>query len=145
MRLFAKKRVLVSVASVAIAAAVLLTGCGGDDGGSTGGGSTGGNTSTTEPEPDPEPTPDPDPEPTPDPVDPDPVETTPEQKVVNANEPMETNGGITMGVTTGSGESKKVETVAAPNNMVYAPFNFNITNNSEKDIDLQENTQTMAM
>ena len=145
MRLFAKKRVLVSVASVAIAAAVLLTGCGGDDGGSAGSGSTGGNTSTTEPEPDPEPTPDPDPEPTPDPVDPDPVETTPEQKVVNANEPMETNGGITMGVTTGSGESKKVETVAAPNNMVYAPFNFNITNNSEKDIDLQENTQTMAM
>ena len=145
MRLFAKKRVLVSVASVAIAAAVLLTGCGGDDGGSTGGGSTGGNTSTTEPEPDPEPTPDPDPEPTPDPVDPDPVETTPEQKVVNVNEPMETNGGITMSVTTGSGESKKVVTVAAPNKMVYAPFNFNITNNSEKDIDLQENTQTMAM
>ena len=145
MRLFAKKRVLVSVASVAIAAAVLLTGCGGDDGGSTGGGSTGGNTSTTEPEPDPEPTPDPDPEPTPDPVDPDPVETTPEQKVVNVNEPVETNGGITMSVTTGSGESTKVETVAAPNKMVYAPFNFNITNNSEKDIDLQENTQTMAM
>lgn len=146
MRLFAKKRVLVSVASVAIAAAVLLTGCGGDDGGSTGGGSTGGgDTGTTEPEPDPEPTPDPDPEPTPDPVDPDPVETTPEQKVVDVNKPMETNGGITMGVTTGSGESKKVETVAAPNNMVYAPFNFNITNNSEKDIDLQENTQTMAM
>lgn len=146
MRLFAKKRVLVSVASVAIAAAVLLTGCGGDDGGSAGGGSTGGgDTSTTEPEPDPEPTPDPDPEPTPDPVDPDPVETTPEQKVVDVNKPMETNGGITMGVTTGSGESKKVETVAAPNNMVYAPFNFNITNNSEKDIDLQENTQTMAM
>ena len=146
MRLFAKKRVLVSVASVAIAAAVLLTGCGGDDGGSTGGGSTGGgNTGTTEPEPDPEPTPDPDPEPTPDPVDPDPVETTPEQKVVDVNKPVETNGGITMGVTTGSGESKKVETVAAPNNMVYAPFNFNITNNSEKDIDLQENTQTMAM
>lgn len=146
MRLFAKKRVLVSVASVAIAAAVLLTGCGGDDGGSTGGGSTGGgNTGTTEPEPDPEPTPDPDPEPTPDPVDPDPVETTPEQKVVDVNKPVETNDGITMGVTTGSGESKKVETVAAPNNMVYAPFNFNITNNSEKDIDLQENTQTMAM
>ncbi len=146
MRLFAKKRVLVSVASVAIAAAVLLTGCGGDDGGSAGGGSTGGgDTSTTEPEPDPEPTPDPDPEPTPDPVDPDPVETTPEQKVVDVNKPVETNGGITMGVTTGSGESKKVETVAAPNNMVYAPFNFNITNNSEKDIDLQENTQTMAM
>ena len=145
MRLFAKKRVLVSVASVAIAAAVLLTGCGGDDGGSTGGGSTGGNTSTTEPEPDPEPTPDPDPEPTPDPVDPDPVETTPEQKVVNVNEPVETNGGITMSVTTGSGESTKVETVAAPNKMVYAPFNFKITNNSGKDIDLQENTQTMAM
>lgn len=146
MRLFAKKRVLVSVASVAIAAAVLLTGCGGDDGGSTGGGSTGGSdTSTIEPEPDPEPTPDPDPEPTPDPVDPDPVETTPEQKVVDVNKPVETNDGITMGVTTGSGESKKVETVAAPNKMVYAPFNFNITNNSEKDIDLQENTQTMAM
>ena len=145
MRLFAKSRLAVSVASVAIAAAVLLTGCGGDDGGSTGGGSTGGNTSTTEPEPDPEPTPDPDPEPTPDPVDPDPVETTPEQKVVNVNESVETNGGITMSVTTGSGESKKVETVAAPNNMVYAPFNFKITNNSEKNIDLQENTQTVAM
>ena len=148
MRLFAKKRVLVSVASVAIAAAVLLTGCGGDDGGSTGGGSTGGNTGTTEPEPDPEPTPDPDPdpEPTPDPVDPDPVETTPEQNVVDVNEPpVKTKDGITMRVTTGSGESTKVETVAAPNNMVYAPFNFNITNNSEKDIDLQENTQTMAM
>lgn len=146
MRLFAKSRLAVSVASVAIAAAVLLTGCGGDDGGSTGGGSTGGgNTGTTEPEPDPEPTPDPDPEPTPDPVDPDPVETTPEQKVVDVNKPVETNDGITMGVTTGSGESKKVETVAAPNKMVYAPFNFNITNNSEKDIDLQENTQTMAM
>lgn len=68
MRLFAKKRVLVSVASVAIAAAVLLTGCGGDDGGSTGGGSTGGNTGTTEPEPDPEPTPDPDPDPEPTPT-----------------------------------------------------------------------------
>lgn len=149
MRLFAKKRVLVSVASVAIAAAVLLTGCGGDDGGSTGGGSTGGgNTGTTEPEPDPEPTPDPDPdpEPTPDPVDPDPVETTPEQRVVDVNTSVETNdGSITMSVTTGSGESTKVVTATAPDNMVYAPFNFNITNNSEKDIDLQENTQTMAM
>ena len=146
MRLFAKSRLAVSVASVAIAAAVLLTGCGGDDGGSAGGGSTvGGNTSTTEPEPDPEPTPDPDPEPTPDPVDPDPVETTPEQKVVDVNTSVETNDGITMSVTTGSGESTKVETVAAPNKMVYAPFNFKITNNSEKDIDLQENTQTMAM
>ena len=54
MRLFAKSRLAVSVASLALAAAVLLTGCGGDDGGSTGGGSTGGgNTGTTEPEPEP--------------------------------------------------------------------------------------------
>lgn len=127
MKLHSKKRLLLAVASTALAAAVLLTGCGGD-GGSGGGG---GNPTPSNPTPV-------------QPEEPKKDETTPEQKVTDPNESVKTADNITMSVTTGTADNKAVETVAAPNDMVYVPFNFNIKNESDKEIDLAEKTQTAA-
>lgn len=129
MRLFAKSRLAVSVASLALAAAVLLTGCGGDDGGSTGGGSTGGgNTNTTEPEPDPEPTPDPDPEPE------TPIE---DSTVYNPGETAETEKSE-IAVNTSAENKVEVKTIENDANHVYAPFNMNLKNTSDEEIDVSE-------
>ena len=130
MRLFAKSRLAVSVASLALAAAVLLTGCGGDDGGSTGGGSTGGgNTSTTEPEPEPEPpTPDPDPEPE------TPIENS---TVYNPGEKAETEKSE-IEVNTSAENKVEVENIENDEAHVYAPFNMNLKNTSDEEIDVSE-------
>lgn len=129
MRLFAKSRLAVSVASLALAAAVLLTGCGGDDGGSTGGGSTGGgNTNTTEPEPDPEPTPDPDPEPE------TPIENS---TVYNPGETAETEKSE-IAVNTSAENKVEVKTIENDAEHVYAPFNMNLKNTSDEEIDVSE-------
>lgn len=128
MRLFAKSRLAVSVASLALAAAVLLTGCGGDDGGSTGGGSTGGgNTGTTEPEPEP-PTPDPDPEP-----------ETPivNSTVYNPGEKAETEKSE-IEVNTSAENKVEVKNIKNDAEHVYAPFNMNLKNTSDEEIDVSE-------
>lgn len=128
MRLFAKSRLAVSVASLALAAAVLLTGCGGDDGGSTGGGSTGGgNTSTTEPEPEP-PTPDPDPEPE------TPIE---DSTVYNPGETAETEKSE-IAVNTSAENKVEVKNIENDTEHVYAPFNMNLKNTSDEEIDVSE-------
>lgn len=128
MRLFAKSRLAVSVASLALAAAVLLTGCGGDDGGSTGGGSTGGgNTSTTEPEPEP-PTPEPDPEPE------TPIENS---TVYNPGETAETEKSE-IEVKTSAENKVEVKNIENDTEHVYAPFNMNLKNTSDEEIDVSE-------
>lgn len=128
MRLFAKSRLAVSVASLALAAAVLLTGCGGDDGGSTGGGSTGGgNTGTTEPEPEP-PTPDPDPEPE------TPIE---DSTVYNPGEKAETEKSE-IEVKTSAENKVEVKNIENDTEHVYAPFNMNLKNTSDEEIDVSE-------
>ena len=132
MRLFAKSRLAVSVASLALAAAVLLTGCGGDDGGSTGGGSTGGgNTGTTEPEPEPEPEP-----PTPDP-DPEPETPIENSTVYNPGEKAETEKSE-IAVNTSAENKVEVKTIKNDAEHVYAPFNMNLKNTSDEEIDVSE-------
>ncbi len=132
MRLFAKSRLAVSVASLALAAAVLLTGCGGDDGGSTGGGSTsGGNTGTTEPEPEPEPEP-----PTPDP-DPEPETPIENSTVYNPGETAETEKSE-IAVNTSAENKVEVKTIENDEEHVYAPFNMNLKNTSDEEIDVSE-------
>lgn len=132
MRLFAKSRLAVSVASLALAAAVLLTGCGGDDGGSTGGGSTGGgNTGTTEPEPEPEPEP-----PTPDP-DPEPETPIVNSTVYNPGEKAETEKSE-IEVNTSAENKVEVKNIKNDAEHVYAPFNMNLKNTSDEEIDVSE-------
>lgn len=132
MRLFAKSRLAVSVASLALAAAVLLTGCGGDDGGSTGGGSTGGgNTGTTEPEPEPEPEP-----PTPDP-DPEPETPIEDSTVYNPGEKAETEKSE-IEVKTSAENKVEVKNIENDTEHVYAPFNMNLKNTSDEEIDVSE-------
>ena len=136
MRLFAKSRLAVSVASLALAAAVLLTGCGGDDGGSTGGGSTGGgNTGTTEPEPEPEPEP-----PTPDP-DPEPETPIENSTVYNPGETAETEKSE-IAVNTSAENKVEVKSIENDTEHVYAPFNMNLKNTSDEEIDVSEKELT---
>ena len=133
MRLFSKSRLAVSMVSVALAAAVLLTGCGDDSGGNPGGDTGGGDTGTTEPAPDPEPEPEPEPEP---------VEEAPETPA-NPGESVTSKSGMEMKVYTEE-EGNKVNTVKVKDDesKVYAPFNFKVKNTSDKAVDLKEQTQT---
>lgn len=131
MRLFAKSRLAVSVASLALAAAVLLTGCGGDDGGNTGGGSTGGSdNSTIEPEPEP-PTPE-------EPEKPEEPETPIEDSTVyNPGETAETEKSE-IEVNTSAENKVEVKTIENDEEHVYAPFNMNLKNTSDEEIDVSE-------
>ena len=133
MRLFSKSRLAVSMVSVALAAAVLLTGCGDDSGGNPGGDTGGGDTGTAEPAPDPEPEPEPEPEP---------VEEAPETPA-NPGESVTSKSGMEMKVYTEE-EGNKVNTVKVKDDesKVYAPFNFEVKNTSDKAVDLKEQTQT---
>lgn len=120
MKLFSKKRSLaVCAASVALAAAVLLTGCGGSDGG--GGGST--------------PTPNPNPV---EPVEPEePKEEMDETKTIAApGEEIKTEE-VTMKVDIADDVAGNVQTDKG-NNITYTPFTFHIKNTSGKRIDLYE-------
>lgn len=120
MKLFSKKRSLaVCAASVALAAAVLLTGCGGSDGG--GGGST--------------PTPNPNPV---EPVEPEePKEEMDETKTIAApGEEIKTEE-VTMKVDIADDVAGNVQT-DKDNNITYTPFTFHIKNTSGKRIDLYE-------
>ena len=120
MKLFSKKRSLaVCAASVALAAAVLLTGCGGSDGG--GGGST--------------PTPNPNPV---EPVEPEePKEEMDETKTIAApGEEIKTEE-VTMKVDIADDVAGNVQT-DKDNNITYTPFTFHIKNTSGKRIDLNE-------
>lgn len=122
MKLFSKKRSLaLCAASVALAAAVLLTGCGGSDGGGGGGGST--------------PTPNPNPV---EPVEPEePKEEMDETKTIAApGEEIKTEA-VTMKVDIADDVAENVET-DKENNITYTPFTFNIKNTSGKPIDLNE-------
>ena len=139
MRLFSKSRLAVSMVSVALAAAVLLTGCGDDSGGNPGGDTGGGDTGTVEPAPEPEPEPTPEPEPEPEP---EPVEEAPETPA-NPGESVTSKSGMEMKVYTEE-EGNKVNTVEVKGDesKVYAPFNFEVKNTSDKAVDLKEQTQT---
>lgn len=120
MKLFSKKRSLaVCAASVALAAAVLLTGCGGSDGG--GGGST--------------PTPNPNPV---EPVEPEePKEEMDETKTIAApGEEIKTEE-VTMKVDIADDVAGNVQTDKDAN-ITYTPFTFHIKNTSGKRIDLYE-------
>lgn len=120
MKLFSKKRSLaVCAASVALAAAVLLTGCGGSDGG--GGGST--------------PTPNPNPV---EPVEPEePKEEMDETKTIAApGEEIKTEA-VTMKVDIADDVAGNVQTDKDAN-ITYTPFTFHIKNTSGKRIDLKE-------
>ena len=120
MKLFSKKRSLaVCAASVALAAAVLLTGCGGSDGG--GGGST--------------PTPNPNPV---EPVEPEePKEEMDETKTIAApGEEIKTEE-VTMKVDIADDVAENVQTDKDAN-ITYTPFTFQIKNTSGKRIDLNE-------
>lgn len=120
MKLFSKKRSLaVCAASVALAAAVLLTGCGGSDGG--GGGST--------------PTPNPNPV---EPVEPEePKEEMDETKTIAApGEEIKTEE-VTMKVDIADDVAENVQTDKDAN-ITYTPFTFQIKNTSGKRIDLYE-------
>ena len=121
MKLFSKKRSLaVCAASVALAAAVLLTGCGGSDGGG-GGGST--------PAPNPNPV---------EPVEPEePKEEMDETKTIAApGEEIKTEA-VTMKVDIADDVAGNVQ-ADKENNITYTPFTFNIKNTSGKRIDLKE-------
>ena len=122
MKLFSKKRSLaLCAASVALAAAVLLTGCGGSDGGGGGGGST--------PAPNPNPV---------EPVEPEePKEEMDETKTIAApGEEIKTEA-VTMKVDIADDVAGNVK---ADQNagVTYTPFTFNIKNTSGKRIDLNE-------
>lgn len=120
MKLFSKKRSLaVCAASVALAAAVLLTGCGGSDGG--GGGST--------------PTPNPNPV---EPVEPEePKEEMDETKTIAApGEEIKTEE-VTMKVDIADDVAGNVQTDKDAN-ITYTQFTFHIKNTSGKRIDLYE-------
>ena len=121
MKLFSKKRSLaLCAASVALAAAVLLTGCGGSDGGG-GGGST--------PAPNPNPV---------EPVEPEePKEEMDETKTIAApGEEIKTEA-VTMKVDIADDVAGNVQ-ADKENNITYTPFTFNIKNTSGKRIDLKE-------
>ena len=121
MKLFSKKRSLaVCAASVALAAAVLLTGCGGSDGGG-GGGST--------PAPNPNPV---------EPVEPEePKEEMDETKTIAApGEEIKTEA-VTMKVDIADDVAGNVQ-ADKENNITYTPFTFHIKNTSGKRIDLNE-------
>ncbi len=122
MKLFSKKRSLaLCAASVALAAAVLLTGCGGSDGGGGGGGST--------------PTPNPNPV---EPVEPEePKEEMDETKTIAApGEEIKTEA-VTMKVDVADDVAGNVQ-ADKENNITYTPFTFNIKNTSGNRIDLKE-------
>ena len=121
MKLFSKKRSLaLCAASVALAAAVLLTGCGGSDGGG-GGGST--------PAPNPNPV---------EPVEPEePKEEMDETKTIAApGEEIKTEA-VTMKVDIADDVAGNVQ-ADKENNITYTPFTFHIKNTSGKRIDLNE-------
>lgn len=122
MKLFSKKRSLaLCAASVALAAAVLLTGCGGSDGGGGGGGST--------PAPNPNPV---------EPVEPEePKEEMDETKTIAApGEEIKTEA-VTMKVDIADDVAGNVQ-ADKDANITYTPFTFNIKNTSGKRIDLKE-------
>lgn len=122
MKLFSKKRSLaLCAASVALAAAVLLTGCGGSDGGGGGGGST--------------------PAPKPNPVEPvepeEPKEEMDETKTIAApGEEIKTEA-VTMKVDIADDVAGNVQADQSAG-VTYTPFTFNIKNTSGKRIDLNE-------
>lgn len=118
MKLFSKKRSLaVCAASVALAAAVLLTGCGGSDGGG-GGGST--------------------PTPNPNPVEPvEPEEPDNEWKDVAVPGETVKTENVTMEVEK-TNVASNTQVDREDTRVAYAPFNFKITNTTEKPVDLKE-------
>lgn len=117
MKLFSKKRSLaVCAASVALAAAVLLTGCGGSDGG--GGGST--------------------PTPNPNPVEPvEPEEPDNEWKDVAVPGETVKTENVTMEVEK-TNVASNTQVDSEDTRFAYAPFNFKITNTTDKPVDLKE-------
>lgn len=128
MKLFSHKRFLrpltLSMASVALAAAVLLTGCGGSDGG----GSSGGGAS-----PKPNPSTPTQPE---EPEQPETPEETEQKEVVAPGEEVKTENA-TMKVEQ-EDITAKIEKDEANADTVYAPFTFSIQNTSDAPIDLKE-------
>lgn len=134
MKLFSKNRSLaVCAASVALAAAVLLTGCGGSDGG---GGSGGGNSDGSTPNP-------PSVQPG-EPVQPEEPEKPEEPKdemdetktIAAPGEEVETKV-VKMKVEIADDIADNVQTDNDAN-ITYTPFTFNITNTSEQPIELKE-------
>lgn len=117
MKLFSKKRSLaVCAASVALAAAVLLTGCGGSDGG--GGGST--------------------PTPNPNPVEPvEPEEPDNEWKDVAVPGETVKTENVTMEVEK-TNVASNTQVDSEDTRFAYAPFNFKITNTTDQPVDLKE-------
>ena len=117
MKLFSKKRSLaVCAASVALAAAVLLTGCGGGSGG--GGGST--------------------PTPNPNPVEPvEPEEPDNEWKDVAVPGETVKTENVTMEVEK-TNVASNTQVDSEDTRFAYAPFNFKITNTTDKPVDLKE-------
>lgn len=126
MKLFSKNRSLaVCAASVALAAAVLLTGCGGSDGGGgNGGGSSGGST----PNP-----------PSVQPEEPgEPEEPEDEWKDVAAPGETVKTENVIMEVEK-TDVASKTQVDSEDTSVSYAPFSFKITNTTEKPVDLKEN------
>lgn len=130
MKFFSKSRSLaVSAASVALAAAVLLTGCGGSDGGGGNGGGSTPNQPSVQPE---------------EPVQPgepekpeEPKEEMDETKTIAApGEEIKTEE-VTMKVDIADDVAGNVQTDKDAN-ITYTPFTFNIKNTSGKRIDLNE-------
>ena len=119
MKLFSKKRSLaLCAASVALAAAVLLTGCGGSDGGGGGGGST--------------------PAPNPNPVEPvEPEEPDNEWKDVAVPGETVKTENVTMEVEK-TNVASNTQVDSEDTSVAYAPFNFKITNTTDKPVDLKE-------
>lgn len=128
MKLFSHKRFLrpltLSMASVALAAAVLLTGCGGSDGG----GSSGGGAS-----PKPNPSTPTQPE---EPEQPETPEETEQKEVAAPGEEVKTENA-TMKVEQ-EDITAKIEKDEENADTVYAPFTFSIQNTSDEPIDLKE-------
>lgn len=122
MKFFSKNRSLaVCAASVALAAAVLLTGCGGSDGGGGNGGGSTPNPPSVQPE---------------EPVQP----GEPEDEWKDVAAPGETvkTENVTMEVEK-TDVASKTQVDSEDTSVAYAPFSFKITNTTEKPVDLKEN------
>lgn len=127
MKLFSHKRFLrpltLSLASVALAAAVLLTGCGPSDGGSSGGGASPKPNPSTPTQPE-------------EPDQPETPEETEQKEVAAPGEEVKTENA-TMKVEQ-EDITSKLEVDKENADTVYAPFTFTIQNTSEGEINLKE-------